>query len=206
MLAQQRDGGLQLGLVHAVGVAEDDSAGVLDLVVEELAEVLHIDLGLFCVYDGGKAVEHHVAGDLLHSLNDVGELAHAGGLDQDAVGMILLQHLAQGGGKVAHQRAADAAGVHLGDVDAGLFEKAAVDADLTELVFDQHQLFALIGFGNELFDQRRLAGAKESGENVNLGHRVCFLSYGRSPAEKLLGKWADSRGNQPRESEALGVI
>ena len=94
--------------------------------------------------------------------------------------MELLHDLAQGLVEIAHERAADAAGGHLGDLDAGLLEEAAVDVDLTEFIFDQHELFARVGFGNELFDERRFAGAEKTGENVNFCHggiRFLFLDF-----------------------------
>ena len=58
-------------------------------------------------------------------------------------GWYCVQHLPQRLAEVAHQGAADAAGVHLGDLDAGVLEKAAVNADLTELIFDQNDLLRL---------------------------------------------------------------
>ena len=67
--------------------------------------------------------------------------------------------------------AADAARGHLGDLDAGLLQKAAVDVDLAEFVLDQHELFAAVGFRDQLFDERGLAGAQKAGENVNFRHK-----------------------------------
>ena len=86
--------------------------------------------------------------------------------------MNLLQRLVE----VAHQRAADAAGGHFADLHAAVLQEAAVNGDLAELVFDQHQLFALIGLGQQLLDERGLARAKESGDNVDLCHSKTFFS------------------------------
>ena len=83
---------------------------------------------------------------------------HAGGLDDDAVGGVVGQHLLQGGAEVAHQGAADAAGVHLGDLHTGVLEKTAVDADLAELVFDEDDLLTVEGLVQQLFDESGLAG------------------------------------------------
>ena len=166
--------GGQLGLVHVLGPAEEDSGGVLHLVVEELAKVLHIDLALHRVHHGDKAVQLHiqVLGHAFHGAGHVAQLAHAGGLDDDAVGVVLLHHLLQGGAEITHQRAADAAGVQLIDLDAGLLQEAAVDADLTELVLDQNDLLAGKGLLDEFFDQSGLAGAQEAGKNINFGHSL----------------------------------
>ena len=59
----------------------------------------------------------------------------------------------QSGAEITHQRAADAAGVQLIDLDAGLLQEAAVNADLTELVLDQHHLLTLKSVLQKLFDQ-----------------------------------------------------
>ena len=178
LLAQQRDGGVELLGADALGAREDDGARVLDLVVEKLAEVLHVHLALVRVHDGREAVEHQLVGlYALHGADDVAQLADARGLDEDAVGVELLEHFLQRVGKVAHEAAADAAGVHLVDLHAGVLEEAAVDGDLAELVFDQHDLFARVGLGDQLFDQRGLAGTEKTGENINFCHkRKHFLS------------------------------
>ena len=52
--------------------------------------------------------------------------------------MVLLNNLSQRLAEVTHQTAADAAGVHFGNVDARILQETAVNADLTELVLDQH--------------------------------------------------------------------
>ena len=148
---------------------------MLYLVVEELAEVLHIHLGLGGVHHGDKAVEVKVGLLPLHTLhggNDVGELAHTGGLDNDAVGGVVFQNLLQGGTEVAHQGAADTAGVHLGDLHPGVLQEAAVDADFAELVLNEDDLLALEGLVQQFLDEGGLASPQEAGDNVNLGHTV----------------------------------
>ena len=84
--------------------------------------------------------------------------------------MILLVNLLQRGAEIAHQRAADAAGIDLGNLDAGLFHEAAVDANLAKLVFHQHQLLAGIGFTDQLLDEGRLTGTQKAGKNINFCH------------------------------------
>ena len=176
MLPQHGNGRVQLALRDGIGTGQDDGGGGFDLVVVELAEVLHIHLDLARVGHGhGVAQRDLVIRHLAHSGDDVGQLAHAGRLDQNTVGMVLGNDLLQRLAKIAHQRAADAAGVHLGDVDAGILQKAAVNADLAELVLDQHQLLPLVAFGDHLFDQGRLARAEEAGENINFCHKKHLL-------------------------------
>ena len=174
LLAQHGHGGGDLLLAGGLGAAEQDAACMADLVVVELTEVLHIHLDLVHIGHGDKAVQLHiqVLGHAFHGAGHVAQLAHAGGLDDDAVGVVLLHHLLQSGTEIAHQRAADAAGVQLIDLDAGLLQEAAVDADLTELVLDQNDLLAGKGLLDEFFDQSGLAGAQEAGKNINFGHSL----------------------------------
>ena len=178
-----------LVLAGGAGAAQDDGVGMADLVVVELAEVLHVQPHLVHVGHGHKAVQLHVplGGDALHGLGHVAQLAHAGGLDQNAVGLVLIDDLLQGLAEVAHQAAADAARVHLGDLDAGLLQKAAVDADLAELIFDEHQLLARVGLGNQLLDERGLAGAQKTGKNINLGHGILSPFILGNPARFAAG-------------------
>ena len=178
LLPQQGHGGLQLLLAQLLRPAEDDRPGGLDLVVVELAEVLHVDLDLGGVGHGDEAVQlhvRHVLHGVLHRHDHVAELAHAGGLDEDAVGVELLVYLLQRLVEVAHQGAADAAGGHLTDLHAAVLQKAAVDADLAELVLDEHQLLALERLRQQLLDQGRLARAQKAGYDVDFCHSENLL-------------------------------
>ena len=182
LLPQQGHGGLQLLLGQLLGPGQDDGAGGLDLVVIELAEVLHIHLHLAGVGHGDKGVQPHIRNirhGVLHRHDDVAELAHAGGLDEDAVRLELFLYLPQGLAEVAHQGAADAARGHFGDLDPRILQKAAVNADLAELVFDEHQLLALICLLHHLLDEGGLTCAQETGHDVNFCHNSTFFS---SPA------------------------
>ena len=113
--------------------------------------------------------------DVLHGTDNVAQLANAGRLDQDAVRMISLHDLFQRLTEVAHQGAADAAGVQLVDLNASLTHKAAVNADLAEFVFDQHQLFAYIALTDQLLNQSGFTGAQKAGEYCNFCH--CILHF-----------------------------
>ena len=173
VLPDQRDGCVQLGLGNGIRTGQDDGGSGLDLVVVELTEVLHVDLDFACVGNGdGIAKGDVLIGHLLHSSNDVGELAHAGGLDDDAVGIVLRDDLGQGLAEITHQAAADAAGVHLGDVDAGILQEAAVNADLAEFILNEHQFLALVSFLDHLLDEGRLARTEEAGIDIDFCHVV----------------------------------
>ena len=178
LLPQQRHGGLQLLLAQPLGAGENDGAGGLDLVVVELAEVLHVYLDLCGVRYGHKAVQLHVRYVLhgvLHRHDHVTELAHATGLDEDAVRVELLMYVLQRLVEVAHQRAADAPGGHFTDLHAGVLQEPTVNADLAELVFDQYQLLAGEGLGQQFLDKGRLTCAQESGNDVDLCHSKNLL-------------------------------
>ena len=96
LLANQVNAGVELGLGHAIRAGEDDGVGRFDLVVVELAEVLHVHFALRRVRYGDKIAElHFVIRHALHSLDDVRQLADAGRLDQDAVGCVLGHNLLQ---------------------------------------------------------------------------------------------------------------
>ena len=169
----QRHGGSQLFVAAFGGVAEDDAACILHLIAEEFTEVLHVHLAFARIHHGGIAVQLCVFKIcILDGLDDVGQLAHARGLDENAVGGILLHYLLQRLAEVAHQRAADAARVDLVDGNARIGKKSAVNADLAEFVFDQHQLFAGVGFFDELFDKGRFAGSQKAGEYIDFSHLV----------------------------------
>ena len=171
MLPQKCHSSIQLSLGDGIGTGQNDGGGRLDLIVIELAKVLHIDLDLTRISNCYRAAQHHIIGGyLLYSRDHIGQLPHAGGLDDDAIRMIAVDNLHQSLAEIAHQRAADAAGVHLRNVDARILQETAVNTDLTELVFDEHQLLAAVGFLNHLFDQSGLTGPKEAGIYVNNSH------------------------------------
>ena len=106
---------------HLVRTGQDDGAGMLDLVDEELTEVLDIELCLGTVHHGHSTVELHlgILSGAADSGHDFGELAHARRLDQDPFGCVCGHDFTKRGAEVAYQRAADAAAVHLTDLDAG---------------------------------------------------------------------------------------
>ena len=152
--------------------AEDDGLRRLDLIDEELAEVAGVHPAFADVRDGGAARQLDLMGlrHVVHHAADVAELADARGLDQDPVGMVLVDQLAQCLGEIAHQRAADTARVKLGDLDAGLLHEAAVDADLAVLIFQQHDLFVIERAFEQFFDQRGLSRAQKTRDDIDLRH------------------------------------
>jgi len=160
-----------------LGVREDYGRCVLNLVVVELAEVLHIHLALIDVGNSREAIKLCANTCVLNSLDNVGKLADTRGLYNYSVGGILLKHLDKRLGEIANQRAADAARVHLGDVDACISEETAVNTDFTKLVLNKHKLFTCIRFLNKLLNESGLTCSEEARKNIYFGHFICSLIY-----------------------------
>ena len=94
MLTKKRNALLNLCGGQMIGVAQDDTSGVFNLIVEKLAEIFHIHFAFVCIYNGGEAVQTCVAAILLHTLNctnNVAQLSNTRWLDQNAIRMILIQ-------------------------------------------------------------------------------------------------------------------
>ena len=176
LLPQQGHTGIQLFLAHTGSPAQNNGAGVLHLIIEKLAKVFHIHLGFGSVHHSGKSVQHHIVHfQVLHRPDDIAEFAHTRGFNEDTVGVIGIHHLPQRLAEIAHQTAADAAAVHLGNVDARLLQKAAVNADLAKLIFNEDELLAGIGLSDQLLDEGRFACAQKTGENINFSHSNIFF-------------------------------
>ena len=175
MLTKKRNRGIQLCLRNGICTGKDDGGSGFDLIVVELAKVLHVYLDLACIHNRNRIAKgHFLIGHLLDSSDHIGKLANTGGFDDDTVRVILLNDLSQRLAEITHQRAADTAGVHLRNVDTGILQESAVNADLTELIFDKHQLLALVGFLDHLLDESRFSCAKKSGIDINL-HKIHLL-------------------------------
>ena len=176
LLPQQGHTGIQLFLAHPGRTAQNNGAGVLHLIIEKLAKVSHIHLGLGGIHHSGKSVQHHIVHfQVLHRPDDIAEFAHTGGFNEDTVGVIGIHHLLQRLAEIAHQTAADAAAVHFGNVNTRFLQKAAVNADLTKLIFNEDKLFAGISLSDQLLDEGRFASAQKAGENINFSHSNIFF-------------------------------
>ena len=143
---------------------------MFDLIIEKLSEVLAVHRTLLHIDHRAAAAQLQIARHIQHRAFDIRQLADTAGFDDDAVRMELFQHLLQRLRKITGQRTADAPAVHLRDLHAGILQKTTVDPDLTKLIFDQYDLFVIIHLFEQLFDQRRLAGAEKTGNNRYLCH------------------------------------
>ena len=171
VLADKLDSLMELIFLNAVGAAENYAAGVFYLVIKKLAEVFHIHFALISVSYGDTAVKAEAFNVLvLYCLYYVAELTYTGRLNKDSVGSKLCNNFLESLSKIANEAAADAAGVHLGNIDTGLLQKAAVNSDFAEFVFYKNQFFAGINFLNKLFDKSCLTCTEETGKNVYFCH------------------------------------
>ena len=158
-------------------VREDYCRCVLNLVIVELAKVLHIHLALINIGNGCEAVKLCANSCVFNRFDNVGKLTNTRGLDNYSVGVVIFQHLNERLGKIANERAADAARVHLGDVDASISEEAAVNADFAKLVLDKNELFTSVRFLNKLLNQSGLTCSEEARKYIYFGHFIC--SFGQ---------------------------
>ena len=140
---------------------ENDGACVLDLVLVELGEVLEVNLALACVDNSYCSADLSVF-NLLDSCNYIGELADTRRLDDDAVGVESADDVLKCRSEVAYERAADASGVHLRDLDSGLLQESAVDADLSELILDENDLLIVVSVSYEFLDESCLSGSQKT--------------------------------------------
>ena len=171
MLPEHNNGSIQFLLGNTVSTGQNDGTGSFNLVIIELTEVLHIDLHLTGIHHGNGTIQHDiVVGDLFYGGNNIGQLAYAGWFDYDTVGVIFSNHLGQRLAEITHQAAADAAGIHFGNVNTCILQETAVNTDFTKFVFNQHQLLSCIALRNHFLDQGCFAGTQEAGVYINLCH------------------------------------
>ncbi len=143
VFAQQSDRLAHLCLGQNACAAQDYAVGGFYLVVEELAEVLHVHFALAGVHDSGEAAELELAVVGRHDRRrDLGELSDSGGLDHYAVGSVVADYHLQSFLEVSGERAAYAARVHLVDLDSRVLKETAVYSYLAEFVFDDHYLLS----------------------------------------------------------------
>ena len=91
--------------------------------------------------------------------------------------MIPLNHLSQSLAKITHKTAANATGIHFGNINPRILQKAAINADLAKLVLNEHQFLCRIAFLDHFLNQRSLARSQESGINIDFRHRytLCIV-------------------------------
>ena len=147
VLTQQSDRVCNLFIRSAAGMRKNDRGCGADLIHIEFTEILCIHLAFSRISHRAERSKHDLVGkDGGDRSHDIRKLTDTRGLDQNTVGMILLQYFAERLREVADKRAADATGIHLRNIDPCLLKKAAVNSDLTEFVLNKNDLLADIRF------------------------------------------------------------
>ena len=157
-------------------MAKHDTACIFDLVIEKLAEILHVHLALVRINNGSKSIKRGTIGvGIFNRLDNVGKLTDTRRLNKNSIGRVFADDLLKRLCKVANQRATDTARVHFINFDACLCKESAVNSDLTEFVLDKNQLFAAISFFDQFFDKSGLSSTEKARKNINFSHFYTFL-------------------------------
>ena len=84
-------------------MTENNGFGVLYLVIEKLTKIFHVHFAFFCVNYCGAAVQRKsMLRCAFYCADHIGQLAHAGRLDKNSVGGVVLIHLQQSGTKISY--------------------------------------------------------------------------------------------------------
>ncbi len=168
---------IQLISRDILGAAQNHRPRIFNLIVIKFAIILHIYFTLGGIHHRGSAVNHSALPDVLYRLHHVRKLPYAGRFNNYPVRRIFFQHLFQSLTEISYQGAADAAGIHLRNLDARLLEKASVNANLSKFILNQNQLLPWKSLGNQLLNQRSLSRTQKTRYNINFCHLKSFLSY-----------------------------
>ena len=94
VLSDKLNCSLNLIALGNICVGKNYTRRVSNLIVIELAKVLHIHLALINVGNGCKGVKRSLVGfNGAHRLDNVGKLAYTAGLDNNSIGMVFIKHL-----------------------------------------------------------------------------------------------------------------
>ena len=164
---------LEFRFAHEVDLVEQDHVGEGDLLagffhfIEMLLDVMRID-------DGDDGIEQELLLEFVvkkKRLSDRARICHAGRFDDDVVELIAtLEELPQDTQQIAADGAADAPIVGFEDFLFGANDELMIDADLTELVFDDSDPLAMI-LGENAVEQRGLSRPQKSRQDGD-GHPI----------------------------------
>ena len=118
--ADQLNGFLNFLLICHIGAAQNNSTRISNLIREKFSEISQVHFAFFHIRHCGITVELDLTFifHVLHSLDHIGHLSYTGGFNNDAVRMVFLHHLHQRCTKITYQGTADAAGIHLADLNS----------------------------------------------------------------------------------------
>ena len=165
---------IQLLTLYLISPAQNDRAGIFNLIHKKLAEILGIHLCLGCIHHSNCTVHLNIQilRHIFHCAQYVRELADTGGLDQNTLRRIFLDHILQRRTEVSDQRTADTSGIHLLDLDPCVLQKTAVNANLPELILDQHSLRPVQRLLQKLLYQSGLSRSQETRYHINFCHCI----------------------------------
>ena len=164
VFTHQPDTFLQFFRAHLVRPAQQNRPRILNLVDKKLSKILNIHFRLGGIHHRHRAVDLHiqVSGHIFHRFKHIGELSHTRRLNQNTIRPISLDHFLQRSPEIPHQGAADTPGIHLLDLNARLLQKASVNADLPEFIFNQHRPAAIQNLLQQLFNQSGLPRSQKT--------------------------------------------
>ena len=85
-------------------MAEDNTACIGYLVIEEFAEILVVHFALLSVNNGSKAVENDIMCiDILYCTDNIAEFSNAGRLNKYAVGSVISKDLLKRLSEISYQ-------------------------------------------------------------------------------------------------------
>ena len=138
------NGFLHLLLFRNVRSGQNHGRRKANLVIKKLAKVLVIQFCLRGIHNGYGTVQMYrkIRGNRLYRGKNIGKLSDAGRLYQNTVGLILFNHFFQRSLKIADQGTADTPLIHFSNLDTGILQKAAVNPDFSELIFNENHILS----------------------------------------------------------------
>ena len=119
MLSYKPDSLFGLFALYNVGMGENNCRSILYLVIEKLAEVLHIHLALAGINNNRITVEFSSFGfNALNCADNVGKFTNTRRLDYNSVRIIFFKNLGERRRKISYKGATDTTRVHLGYLNA----------------------------------------------------------------------------------------
>ena len=104
VLLYKRDTLIDLFLIYKLCMAENDASGILNLIIKELTEILHMHFALFCVDNGCKTAEYRpVCICAFDCLYNVRKLSNTGRLNENSVRRKLIDNFGKSCREVTHK-------------------------------------------------------------------------------------------------------
>ena len=171
VLTQHRHRQIQFLLRNHIRTGKNDRRSRFNLIIIKFAKILHVDLYFARIYyRHGKAQSHFIIRNFFNRTNDIRQLANTGRFNYNSIRSVLFNYLGKSLTKVTHQTTANAARVHLSDLNTGILKEATINTDLTKFIFNQDKFLPCICLSDHLLDQGRLASAQKAGIYIDFRH------------------------------------